>query len=93
MTATEFQAVIDFEDGLSVDDSCVIRWTNNHCMLAGAATVKKVNAKSILATLDEKVTGPYGTWPQGTTIKAPRLTVSTMNLWSCNNCATPVSGY
>lgn len=89
MTSQEFKTVQDFENGLSIGDQVRIKWTNSYCYFSGLATICKINAKSVIATLNHEVHD----YPENHKIKAPRFTFTTMDLWSCNNRIEPVQGY
>ena len=85
MTGTEFKTVIDFEHSLKVGDKVRVNWTNCGLYLTAKATVHKVNAKSVVLTLDEHVVPDhYGGWSAGQKIRVPRI--EAIQLWSCNNC-------
>ena len=93
MTAHEFRTIAAFDAALHVGQRVIIHWTNSHRWYDAAATVTKVNTKSVLAAIDEAMYGRFGSeptllYPAGYVIKAPRLT--DLKNWTVNNCVTPL---
>jgi len=88
MTEAEYRAVVDFEQNLQVGDTVRICWTCCGTAYAAVATVTKINAKSILAAINDAIESDY---PKGQVIKAPRI--ESFRTWSVNNRVEPVGGY
>jgi hypothetical protein len=83
-TGDRFTRLMQFDRNLQVGQQVCIRWTNSGNHYGAMATITKVNAKSVIAALDEDITGYRTGYPKGWLIKAPRML--DMRAWSRNNC-------
>jgi hypothetical protein len=93
MNAHEFRTRAAFDTALTVGQHVMIHWTNSSRWYDAAATITKVNGKSVLAAIEHPIYGDYGEgkrllYPAGHVIKAPRLT--DIKAWTVNNCVTPL---
>lgn len=88
MTQQDFKSQVVFEETLTVGSPVQVRWTAGYGYYEGTATVKKVNAKSIVVDLDTPVTDSFFHIRTFTEVSVPRR----MNLkqWSLSNCVSPV---
>lgn len=55
MNITEYCHIVAFDTALTVGQPVEARWTNNHRRHVAPATVKKVNAKSIIVLIDTAI--------------------------------------
>ena len=93
MTPAQYKELSIFDASLTVGQRVIIRWTNSHRFYAMPATITKVNAKSVLAAIDDAIYDRGGgkdtlRYPAGYVIKAPRL--SAFKAWTVNNCVMPI---
>ena len=94
MTAAQYQELRAFDAALHVGQRVLIRWTHGHRFYAMAATITKVNTKSVLAAIDNAIYARERgadmlLYPAGQVIKAPR--VSAFTAWTVNNCVMPLA--
>jgi len=60
MTGDQYKELATFDTQLAAGQRVVIRWTNSHRLYAAAATITKVNTKSVLASIDTAITDWQG---------------------------------
>ena len=89
MPGDEFKSVVDFEEGLKIDDVVCVHWTNSHRFFHAKGVVKKINSKSIFVTLTEGTGFSGHSYPIGHCIKVPLI--SDIKRWTANNRVWPIS--
>ncbi len=77
-----------FEATLTVGSKVVARWTNSYRSYQAPATVKKINDKSIVVTLNEAIPTDIGGYPAGHKLPVPSCN---SDLWSNSNSVAPVA--
>lgn len=94
MNAMQFRDLFAFDTDLVVGQRVCIAWTNCYRTHEATATITKLNAKSVLAAIDQEIRGSNHLaidgvlYPVGHVIKAPRFV--DLQHWTANNCVLPL---
>ena len=85
-----FQDQKAFDQSLSVGQRIMAHWTHSYHPYHVSAVITKINAKSILASIEEEIRSWRGDllFRKGDVIKVPRVT--NLKRWTGYNCISPL---
>jgi hypothetical protein len=92
MTPNELRSVIDFEKGLTVGQTVLVKWAGSFGHYRAEGTVRVVNTCSVRVALDAAYLPNSVAYPKGTEIVVPLITAKG-NRWAHFNRTEPVGGY
>ena len=80
--------LLGWESDVKIGDAVTVRWRGGGSHWSGKGTVSKINAKSVVVTLDEEVGGP-NYYPKGHKIRVPMAGTGIFE-WNWDNGIFPL---
>ncbi|MFH1984589.1 MAG: hypothetical protein ABIL58_22330 [Pseudomonadota bacterium] len=93
MTADEYKTVVGFESGLKPGDPVLERWKVSGWRFAAAATVSKINEKSIVVEINQAIPDPGASGFEYSAGHKIRVDNFSGKGWGYRSRVEPVGGY